>query len=124
MTASAKATSPKSPGTRRRASTSVATKTRTLPPAYEAAAQRKPVVALRPRSRIGLHQRLTDEILREAGVVPECPAQMRHQRLRYEHSREKGRLAPGEREGIERDGADGVAPGDALVALDRAAQPG
>src|SRR6185295_15934611 len=51
MTASANATSPNSLGTSRRASTSVATKTSTLPPAYAAPAQRKPVKALRPRSR-------------------------------------------------------------------------
>src|SRR4051794_23206981 len=52
MTASANATSPNSLGTSRRASTSVAMKTRILPPAYEAPAHMKPVNARRPRSRM------------------------------------------------------------------------
>src|SRR5690348_9550270 len=52
MTASAKATSPNSLGTSRRASTSVATKTRTLPPTRDAPAQSKPTNARCLRSRI------------------------------------------------------------------------
>src|SRR5436305_10623988 len=124
MTASANATTPKSAGTSSRASTSVAAKTRTLPPAYDDAAHRKLVKARRPRSRIRLHQGLADMTARHAGVVPERAPQTRHERLRHEHPYQESRLALGEREGIECDGADGVAPGDALVALDRAPQSG
>src|SRR5829696_7084960 len=123
MIESANATSPNSLGTSRRASTSVAPKTSSFPAASAAPAQTTPLTARRPRSRIGLHDRMAGVLPGQASVVPERVPQARHQPLRDEHPGDQRELAAAEGEGVERERLDRVAPGDGLVALDRAAEP-